>query len=61
MNKFSFIHLIAFVVGVIIILLVKRKYKKLRIIELIGILILYLILVLLFTDPVLNFIKKLIS
>jgi hypothetical protein len=61
MINFSFIHLIALVVGVFIILMVKRKYKKLRIIELIVILILYFILVLLFTEPVLNLIKRLIS
>jgi hypothetical protein len=61
MINFSLVHLIAFVVGVIIILTVKFKYKKLRIIELIAILILYGILVLLFTEPVLNFIKRLIS
>jgi hypothetical protein len=61
MINFSLVHLIAFGVGVIIILTVKFKYKKLRIIELIAILILYGILVLLFTEPVLNFIKKLIS
>ncbi len=61
MNKFSFIHLTAFIAGAIIILMVKRKYKKLRIIELVLILILYFVLVLLFTEPVLNLIKNLIS
>jgi hypothetical protein len=61
MNNFSFIHLIALVVGGIIILMVKRKYKKIRISELILILILYFILVFLFTDPVLNLARKLIS
>jgi hypothetical protein len=61
MNNFSFIHLIALVVGGIIILMVKRKYKKIRIIELILILILYFILVFLFTGPVLNLTKRLIS
>jgi hypothetical protein len=49
------------VVGGIIILMVKRKYKKIRIIELILILILYFILVFLFTGPVLNLVKRLIS
>ena len=60
MNNFSFIHLIALVVGVIIILLVKRKYKKIRIIELILILILYFILVFLFTGPVCKPVKGLL-
>ena len=51
MNNFPFIHLIALVVGGIILLIVKRKYQKIRIIELIGIFILYFILVALFTEP----------
>ena len=61
MKNFPFIHLIALVVGGIILLIVKRKYQKIRIIELIGIFILYFILVALFTEPVLNLVRKLIS
>lgn len=61
MNNFSFIHLIALVVGGIILLIVKRKYQKIRIIELIIIFILYFILVALFTEPVLNLARKLIG
>jgi hypothetical protein len=61
MKNFPFIHLIALVVGSIILFMVKRKYQKIRIIELIIIFILYFILVALFTDPVLNLARKLIS
>ena len=61
MNSFPFIHLIALVVGGIILFMVKRKYKKIRIIELVGIFILYFILVTLFTEPVKNLARKLIS
>ncbi len=61
MKNFPFIHLIALVVGGIALFIIKRKYQKLRIIELIIIFILYFILVALFTDPVLNLVRKLIS
>jgi hypothetical protein len=61
MKNFPFIHLIALVVGSIILFMVKRKYQKIRIVELIIIFILYFILVALFTDPVLNLARKLIS
>ena len=61
MNNFPFIHLTALVVGGIALFMVKRKYQKIRIIELIIIFILYFILVALFTDPVLNLARKLIS
>jgi hypothetical protein len=61
MKNFPFIHLIALVVGGIILFMVKRKYQKLRIIELTIIFILYFILVALFTDPVLNLARKLIG
>jgi hypothetical protein len=61
MNNFPLIHLIALVVGGIILFMVKRKYKKIRIIEMVGIFILYFILVTLFTEPVKNLARKLIS
>jgi hypothetical protein len=61
MKNFPFIHLIALVVGGIALFMIKRKYQKLRIIELIIIFILYFILVALFTDPVLNLVRKFIG
>ncbi len=61
MKNFPFVHLIVLVVGGIILFMIKRKYKKLRIIELIIIFILYFILVALFTEPVLNWARNLIN
>ncbi len=61
MKNFPFIHLIALVVGGVILFMVKRKYQKMRIIELIIIFILYFILVALFTEPVLNLTRKLVG
>lgn len=61
MKNFPFIHLIALVVGGVILFVVKRKYQKMRIIELIIIFILYFILVALFTEPVLNLTRKLVG
>ncbi len=61
MNNFPLIHLIALIIGGIILLIIKRKYQKLRIIEMIGIFILYFILVAIFTDPVINIARKIIS
>ena len=61
MRNFPFVHLIALVIGGIILFIIKRKYQKIRIIELIIIFILYFILVALFTEPVLNMARKLIS
>ena len=61
MKNFPFIHLIALVVGGIILFMVKRKYQKIRIIELIIIFILYFILVALFTEQVKNLARKFIS
>jgi hypothetical protein len=61
MKYFPFVHLIALVVGGIILFIAKRKYQKIRIIELIIIFILYFILVALFTEPVLNLARKLIN
>ncbi|OGP66913.1 MAG: hypothetical protein A2W27_08775 [Deltaproteobacteria bacterium RBG_16_44_11] len=61
MKNFPFVHLIALIVGCIILFMVKRKYQKIRIIELIIVFILYFILVALFTEPVLNLARKLIG
>ena len=61
MKNFPFIHLIALVVGGVILFMVKIKYKKMRIIELIIIFVLYFVLVALFTEPVLNLTRKLVG
>ena len=59
MNYFP--HLIALVVGVIILWIVKRKYQKMHNRELIIIFILFVILVALFTDPGMDMVKRFIN
>jgi len=59
MNYFP--HLIALVVGVIILWIIKRKYKKMRNSELIIIFILFAILVALFTDSGMDMVKRFIN
>jgi Ca2+/Na+ antiporter len=61
MENFPIVHLVALVTGGIILLILKRKYQKMRNRELIIIFILYALLVALFTDQALNLAKKLIS
>ncbi len=58
---FPFVHLLALIAGVIILLFVKRKYQKVRNLELIIVFILFLILVAIFTEPGIDLIKRLIS
>jgi hypothetical protein len=54
-------HLIALIIGGIILCIIKRKYKKIRNRELIIIVILFVILVALFTAPGMDLVKKLIN
>jgi len=54
-------HLIALVVGVIILWIIKRKYHKMHNRELIIIFILFVILVALFTDPGMDMVKRFIN
>ena len=54
-------HLIALIIGGILLWIIKRKYKKIRNRELIIIVILFVILVALFTAPGMDLIKKLIN
>jgi len=54
-------HLIALVIGVFLILIIKRKYKKMRNRELIIIFILFVILVALFTASGMDLVKRFIS
>ena len=54
-------HLIALVIGVFLLWIIKRKYKKIRNRELIIILILFIILVALFTASGMDLIKRFIS
>jgi len=59
MNYFP--HLIALVVGGIVLCIIKRKYKKIRNRELIIIVILFVILVALFTAAGMDLIKRFIN
>jgi Kef-type K+ transport system membrane component KefB len=54
-------HLIALVIGGILLWIIKRKYKKMRNRELIIIFILFVILVALFTDPGMDMVKRFIN
>jgi predicted PurR-regulated permease PerM len=54
-------HLIALVIGVFLLWIIKRKYKKMRNRELIIILILFVILVALFTASGMDLIKRFIN
>ena len=59
MNYFP--HLIALFAGGIILFIIKRKYKKIRTRELIIIVILFIILVAIFTAPGMDLIKRFIN
>ena len=59
MNYFP--HLIALVLGGIILWIIKRKYKKMRNRELIIIFILFVILVALFTNLGIDLVKRFIN
>lgn len=61
MNSFPFVHLIALIAGGIIVFMVNKKYEKITSTEIILILVLYASLVVLFTEPVVNLIKKLLT
>ena len=61
MKMFPFAHLLALIVGGIILFMLKRKYPKISSLELIIISILYVILVSLFTAPAQDFFRKLIG
>ena len=54
-------HLIALVVGGIVLWIIKRKYKKMRNRELVIIFILFVMLVALFTNLGMDLIKKFIN
>ncbi len=59
MNYFP--HLIALFAGGIVLWIIKRRYKKIRTRELIIVVILFIILVAIFTAPGMDLIKKLIN
>jgi hypothetical protein len=61
MIGFSLAHLIALIAGIIVIFSIRRRYRKIKTKELVIIIALYVVLVLLFTEPIVNLIKKLFT
>jgi hypothetical protein len=61
LKLFPFLHLVVLAAGAILLLVVKRKYPKVRNSELIAVFILFLILVAVFTEQGLDWIKRLMS
>jgi cell division protein FtsW (lipid II flippase) len=61
MKLFPIVHLLALIIGGIILLFVKRKYRKVRNAELMIAFILLFLLVAIFTEPGLDLIKRMIS
>ena len=61
MNGLSLLHLIAFIAGIVLILLIRRRYRRISVMELAVVVLLYAILVLLFTEPIVNSVKKLLT
>jgi hypothetical protein len=61
MKDFANMHLIALLVGIIVILFLRRRYLKISKTELALIIALYVALVFLFTEPVVKLIKKLLT
>lgn len=52
------VHLIALIAGVVAVFLIRKRYTKISSMEVAIIIVLYFALVLLFTDPVVNFFFK---
>ena len=59
-SLFPFLHLVILIVGVFLLVFVKRKYPKVHNFELILVFILFFVLVAIFTEPGLELLKKLI-
>ncbi|HNZ65477.1 MAG TPA: hypothetical protein PKJ10_06540 [Smithella sp.] len=61
MSNFPFVHLLVLLIGGIILVVLKKKYQKIRTSELIIIFILIFILVAIFTDTGIDLAKSLID
>jgi len=60
-SNFPYFHMGAIIVGGLIIISLKKKYEKLYLSEAIGSFALYAVLVSVFTTPVVNMIKSMVS
>ncbi len=58
MGGLSIVHVIALVAGIAVVFLIRKRYTRISTTELAIIIILYVVLVLLFTDPIVDFILK---
>ena len=61
MSGLSLLHLIALVAGLVVILLIRKRYRRISATELTVVVVLYAILVLLFTEPIVNLVKRLLT
>ena len=61
MGTYPIVHLIVLIIGAIVLIIFKKKYKKIRNLELIIIFILLFILVAIFTDTGIDLIKRFIN
>ena len=61
LKLFPFMHFVVLLAGGILLLIVKRKYPKIRKSELMIVFILFFILVAIFTEPGLDLIKRFIT
>lgn len=57
----GFIHLIALAAGIAVLLLIRKRYPGIKSKELAIIIFLYIVLVVLFTEPVVNFFKNMMG
>ena len=60
-TNFSFFQLGCLIVGGLVMVSLKRKYDKMYISEVVGVFALYTILMVLFTNPVIEMIKTIVS
>jgi hypothetical protein len=61
MKHFPFIHLLVLVAGGIVLFILKSRYPKIRIIEIVVIFILFFLLVALFTEQGQDLVRKFIG
>jgi len=61
MDGFPLIPLIAFIVGCIVLMLIRRQFPRISNIEVVLILGLYAILMILFTEPIVKLIKTFVG
>jgi hypothetical protein len=52
------VHFLVLIFGILVIWLIRRKYRKITPMEFTVIIILYVLLVLLFTEPIVNWIRR---